>query len=101
MNESVKVAEFVVRSSLSLTGRGTCVVGFIKSGLVHTGDEVRWTDDGGERVARVAGISSIREVSLREPPSIGLMVAGAEPSDFVEGSTLSIWGWPTSTAQSV
>lgn len=47
--------------------------------------------DGSARVARCIGIESIREVPLRDPPSIALMVNGAEPADFIEGETLALY----------
>lgn len=90
-DERARCAEFVVRSSFVLTGRGTCVVGFIQSGTIRRDDEVRWMHDGSARVARCIGIESIREVPLRDPPSIALMVNGAEPADFIEGETLALY----------
>ncbi len=90
-DEKTKSAAFVVRSSFELTGRGTCVAGFIQSGAAHRDDELRWIHDGRARVARCAAIGSVRELPLRDPPTIALMVDGAAPDDFAEGVTLIVY----------
>jgi translation elongation factor EF-Tu-like GTPase len=84
-------AVFVVRTSFTITGRGTCLTGFIRPGIVRPDDEVRWFKEGHPRVARCFCVSCIREVPLRDPPTIGLMVNGAVPDDFVEGMTFTLY----------
>lgn len=84
-------AEFVVRTAFTLTGRGTCVTGFIRSGAVHSGDEVRWVHDGRTRSARCIGIDSIREVPMQDPVTVALRVDGADPADLPVGTTLTLY----------
>lgn len=82
--------EFVVRASFTVAGRGTCVAGYAGSGTVRRDDEVRWLNDGRLRHARCSGVSSLTERPEKDPPSVGLILADAEPTDFVEGMTLTI-----------
>jgi len=84
-------AQFTVRGSFHLTGRGTVALGFTTSGVAHTGDWLEWTSAAGDRrTARCIGVAVINQRPLLNPPSIGLLVSDAEPTDFDEGTIISV-----------
>lgn len=84
-------AQFTVRGSFHLTGRGTVALGFTTSGVAHTGDWLKWTSTTGDRrTARCIGVELINQRPLLNPPSIGLLVSDVEPADFVEGMIISV-----------
>lgn len=88
---AARCGEFMVRSSFTITGRGTCVAGYVVSGNFRCDDDVRWVDGEHTRRAKCSGLSTITERPIKYPPTVGLMVTNAEPSDFVEGMTLIIY----------
>lgn len=91
--EKPKIAcgEFIVRISFTMTGRGTCVAGHVASGNFRRDGDVRWLDGNRVRNARFTGFSTITERSIQHPPTVGLMLADAEPGVFDEGMTLKIY----------
>lgn len=80
--------QFVVRSSFTLTNRGTCILGFIAEGNLRAGDQIRWTDIGGQRRTRCKAVNEVREAPIQDPPTIGLIVEEGDPSEFSTGMQL-------------
>ena len=83
--------EFVVRSSFTVTGRGTYVAGYVESGEVRTGDELRWIEADNTRCATCRAVEGVYELPLQEPTTIALAVDDGAPQDFIEGMTLSVY----------
>jgi hypothetical protein len=81
-------ARFIVRTAFTLTGRGTCVCGYPEYGAPHTGDALLWSDRTSDRQSTCRGIELIREVPMKNPPTIGLVVTDAFPEDFHEGMAI-------------
>ena len=84
-------ASFVVRDSFKVTGRGTCVGGYISSGAVHSGDRLEWFDGTTHRHCLCRGVSGVRTVPILEPPTVALFVPDAQPSDFSEGTVIAVY----------
>ena len=88
MDERVASARFIVRDAFTITKRGTCVCGYPESGVMRTGDELRWFDGTTNRVSTSRGIEFIREVPMQDPPTMGVVVTDAVPTDFHEGMVI-------------
>lgn len=89
MDNDSPTGRFVVRDALTLTKLGTCICGYVESGGVRTGDELRWSDGVADRQTRCRGITIIRQVPPQDPPTMGLVVNDAPPSDFHAGMVIS------------
>ncbi len=83
--------EFVVRSSFTVIARDTFVVGYVESGEVRTGDELRWIDGDTTRHATCRDVEGMYQVALHEPPSIAIALDNGAPQDFIGGVTLSVY----------
>ena len=84
-------ASFVVRDSFKVTGRGTCVGGYISSGVIHSGDRLEWFDGTFDRHCICHGVSGVRTVPMMDPPTVALFVPDAQPSDFSEGTVITVY----------
>jgi translation elongation factor EF-Tu-like GTPase len=84
-------ASFVVRNSFNLTGRGTCVGGYISSGIIHSGDRLEWSDGSVGRHCICRGVTGVRTVPILDPPTVALLVPDAQPSDFAEGTVIAVY----------
>ncbi len=91
MTEKKPDADFVVRNAFKVTGRGTCVGGYISSGAIHSGDRLEWFDGTVERQCTCRGVSGVRTVPILDPPTVALSVPDARPSDFSEGTVIAVY----------
>ena len=74
-----------------MTGRGTCVVGFISSGAIRSGDRLEWFNGSVDRQCRCRGVSPVRTVPMLDPPTMVLFVPDAQASDFAEGTVIAVY----------
>jgi translation elongation factor EF-Tu-like GTPase len=86
--DTESVAEFVVRAAFTLTGRGTCVGGYVTSGGFRTGDRLEWVDGSDNFVSRCVGIELINERPAQTPPTIGLVIAEVSKDQFQAGMVI-------------
>ena len=77
-----------VRDVFDLSGRGTAVVGFIESGEVSVGDELRV--EGSAAAATVAAVEGVRDAAWTPdlPPPVGLVVPAFSLGDLRPGDVL-------------
>ena len=58
---------------------------------MHTGDRLEWTTPAGDvRTARCRGVEIMNQRPPMTPPSIGLTVSDAEPSDFATNTIITV-----------
>ncbi len=75
MTEKKPDADFVVRNAFKVTGRGTCVGGYISSGAIHSGDRLEWFDGTVERQCTCRGVSGVRTVPILDPPTVAFGIS--------------------------
>lgn len=79
---------FIVRDAFVITGRGTVAIGFITSGVVHTGDELEFLHGDTRRIIRCRGVETVNRKPYRNPPDLGLVISDVEPADITAGDVL-------------
>jgi hypothetical protein len=55
---------------------------------MHTGDELRWFDGTTDRLSTCRGVEIIRQIPMQDPPTMGVVVNDAVPTEFHEGMVL-------------
>ena len=85
---------FVVDDVFTITGRGTVLVGIVKAGSVHTGDNVTVTVDSQQIPAWIKGIEAFRRKRdyANAGEQAGLLVESHDPAAFsnvnLKGATI-------------
>jgi hypothetical protein len=82
--------QFIVRESFSISGGGTCVGGYVSSGVVHTGDRLAWFDGVSDRHGVCHGVAPVRTVPMLTP-TVALTIPATQPIDFSEGTMISAY----------
>ena len=85
-------ARFLVNEPpVTVTGRGTCVIGFIESGVVRIGQLLHVERDGVIGASVVCeGVEGVRVAnwSPDDPAPVGLVLPGLEQSEIAKGDFL-------------